>query len=206
MKQMRQVKLSIVIDERQDRFDEHLTRTLYCAVEIPEETNIIDISKVVKKYVEQIGIKDIDKLHFTSLTVMQRLKCVELIGKMNITAKMYIYYDFRINNSTAKRVNLVKTVQATQYKHRNKELTFYVEKADEYKGVVKNESLTSDHYLSLLADCYCYVFATRLNKPTNSLAVNTLNERLYRLIRHQIRLHTYLFGNEKIEHMRSNRI
>ncbi|MNY23218.1 hypothetical protein D3C86_1568730 [compost metagenome] len=203
---MKRVKLSVVIDERQDRLDEHTTRTLYCAVEIPEETNIGSISKEIEDYLQQNDIKDLDKMHFTSMHPTQRLQCVELIGKMNITAKIYIYYDFREKGDVLKKVNLVKAVRATQYKHRNKELTFYVEKADEYEGVIKKEAMTSDHFLSLLADCYCYVFATRLNKTTNTSPVNVLNEKMYSLIRHQIRLHTYMFGNKKIEDSRSNRL
>lgn len=203
---MKRAKLSVVIDERQDHLDEHLVRTLYSVVEIPEETNIVDISNEVKIYIEQIGIENIDKLHFTSLNKDQRLRCVELIGKMNITAKVYVYYDFRVNESAAKKLNLVRSVRATQYKHRNKELTFYVEKADEYRRVIKKEALTNDYYLSLLADCYCYVFATRLNKPSNTPVVNARNDKLYMLLRHQIRLHTYLFGDKKIEDKRSNRI
>jgi len=203
---MKQTKLAIVIDERQDRLDEHVTRSIYCTVEIPEETDVNDVSKEIEDYIKQNAIVELDKIHFTSMHPKQRLKCVELIGKMNITAKMYIYYDFQENGSIAKKFNLVKAVRATQYKHRNKELTFYVERADEYKGVIKKEAMTSDHFLSLLADCYCYVFTTRLNKPMNSPAINTLNEQMYTLLRHQIRLHTYMFDNKKTEHSRSNRI
>ncbi len=203
---MKRTKLSIVIDERQDRLDEHVTRTIYCAVEIPEETDVNTVSKEIEEYLKQNDIKELAKIHFNSMHQMQRLKCVELIGKMNITAKMYVYYDFRENNSTIKKTNLVKAVRETQYKHRNKELAFYVEKATEYRGIVKQEAMTTDHFLSLLADCYCYVFTSRLNKPTNAPATNTFNERMYALLRHQIRLHTYMFGNKKIEDSRSNRI
>lgn len=203
---MKRAKLSIVIDERQDRLDEHVTRTVYCAVEIPEETDVNTVSKEIEEYLRQNGIKELDKMHFTSMHPAQRLKCVELIGKMNITAKMYIYYDFRENNSIAKKVNLVKAVRATQSKHRNKELTFYVEKASEYRGAIKQEAMTTDHFLSLLADCYCYVFTSRLNKTTSRPVVNAFNERMYALLRHQIRLHTYMFDNRKVEDSRSNRL
>lgn len=203
---MKQPQLSIVIDERQDQLDEQLTRTIYCAVEIPEEISVEGISKEIEDYLNENDIDELDKMHFTSMHPIQRLKCVELIGKMNITAKMYIYYDFRENGSIAKKVNLVKAVRATQYKHRNKKLTFYVEKATEYKGVIRQNAMTSNHFLSLLADCYCYVFTTRLNKPANTPAVNVFNDRMYALLRHQIRLHTYMFDNKKVEDSRSNRI
>lgn len=206
---MKRVKLSIIIDERQDQLDEWLTRTMYCAVEIPEDTDIDNVSSTIEEHLKRNSIEGFEKLHFTSMHPSQRMKCVELIGKMNITAKVYVYYNFRENASMAKKINLVKTVRETQYKHRNKELSllsFFVEHAGEYKGVISKDAMTTDHFLSLIADCYCHVFATRLNGPANTPTVNTINKQMYALLRHQIRLHTYMFGSVKIEDSRANRL
>ena len=194
-------KLSIVIDERQDQLDIHTLRTLYSAVEVPPEVSVSELSKEVEEFILENRITSPEKLHFSSLRYEQRLTLVELIGKMPIRIKMYVYYDFRKNQAITKKINLVRTVRYTQYKHRNKELTFYVEHAGEYKGVIRRESLTTDHFLSLVADCYCYVFAIKLNKPWD-----TRNNDMYTLIRHQIRLHTYIYDNKKIEDSKSNRI
>jgi hypothetical protein len=205
---MKRTKLSFVIDERQDLLDEHVVRSIYCVVEIPEELEITEVSDSIRAYSEEqnMDIGSLDKLHFTSMNQKQRLSYIKFIGKQNITAKIYVYYDFRENLSDIKKARLIETVKATQYKHRNKELFFYVERAEEYKGIIKKEALITDHYLSLLPDAYCFVFATRLNRLNNTEINNRINDLMYKFLRHQIRLHTYTFESVKVEDSRANRL
>lgn len=205
---MKRNKLSFVIDERQDLLDEYVVRSMYCVVEIPEELEVTEVSDSIRTYSEEqnVDVGSLDKLHFTSMNQKQRLAYVKFIGKQNVTAKMYVYYDFRKNLSDVKKARLIETVKATQYKHRNKQLFFYVEKAGEYKGVVKKEALITDHYLSLLPDAYCFIFATRLNRLGNTEINNRINDLMYKFLRHQIRLHTYMFENMKVEDSRANRL
>jgi len=200
--------LTILIDERVDHLDEYTLRLMYCAVEIPGETDVLVLSNEIKEaFNNSDGYEDLKKVHFTSLNLKQRRFLLQIISKLNITAKMYISYHFRTepHKELARRLEVV--VRETQIKHRNKRLTFIVENAEAYKRLIKTENLTSNDYLTIIADAMCFVFATKLNPIIpNKAAINAYNDRQYQLIRHQIRLHTYMFAEQKYEDTRDSRL
>lgn len=118
-----------------------------------------------------------------------------------------MFYNFRLNLSAAKIQGLTQTIKATQYKHRNKKLKFYIESADEYRKVIRSADLTNDHCLTLLSDAMCFVFATKLNRINSFVHIqNDNNDQFYSLIRHQIRLHTYHYGEKTFKDTRDNRL
>lgn len=205
--------LTILIDERQDRLDNGLTRTIISCVEIDEELTIEDLQEAVKAVVNKSKLS-VKKLHFAEFNQPEKLILVGSLSEISFSAKVWIFYDTFINSSVAKKNSLRYVIRALKKKHSRREVSLLVEHADEYDKLVREQFMTSNAYLSLLPDLTCYIMALKLDLPNILAKIENNNIRTRRQaesskmisqMHEHIRLQVFtakLFHKELIRHHR----
>ena len=104
------IPLLVLVDERYDKLDERMSRTIFGVVEIPMELE--DMDKVKQGFLaikETFGGKK--KFHFMDLDTFAQSKIIEIISSMNIRCKMYVFYAMDISESDMKTKALSLTIK-----------------------------------------------------------------------------------------------
>lgn len=189
--------LTVLIDENIRRIDKIFSRISFCAVEIPEQAVLDEIASVVPEMkLDKIRFGDIGKFHFSELAEAQRFAVIEVISKINVTAKIYTYYCFNENEKESKIKYAIQTIEHLTRIHKNKELNIMLEYADEYKAVKQlAKVLVKDENIFIIPDGFLAVFMAKLD---NISAHTGANDRMYTLIREKIRLQVFADSSEKI--------
>lgn len=210
------MNVSLFIDERQDTLDVCLVRTIISCVEIEGDEICEKLEKDIKDALAHL--KDIDgkqKFHFSDLAQDKKLAVVEALSKLDYTAKVWIHYDLLANANVAKVKAMRNTILSLKKKHSKNKLVILVEKADEYKSVIKESFMTDNTFLSILPDLSCYIMARKLD--ANSTPRYTDNKKeieeikkstdyLIGLAHEHIRLQVFRTNDVYQERARSDRL
>ena len=105
----------ILIDENVKQIDKKVTRVSFCFVEVDDKNILNGIRKFVDSIRnDPIRFGGVDKIHFSSMAEAQRQSVIEYISKINITAKIFIYYCYGISEHDAKLQSVENAISNTQ--------------------------------------------------------------------------------------------
>lgn len=185
----------ILIDENVKRIDKKVMRVSVCCVEVDNENILDDIRGYVNSIKDdRIRFGSVDKIHFSSMSEAQRQSVIEYISKINITAKIFIYYYDDISEHDAKLQSAEDAVLSIKHIHRGKKLDIKLEEASEYKSSRIAKYCLRGEDLFIVPDGILSVFLGCLDNVSNRTGAN---DRMYILIKEKIRLQVFSFGGEK---------
>ena len=185
----------ILIDENVKQIDKKVTRVSFCFVEVDDKNILNGIRKFVDSIRnDPIRFGGVDKIHFSSMAEAQRQSVIEYISKINITAKIFIYYCYGISEHDAKLQSVENAISNVQHIHKGKKLDIKLEKASEYKSSPIAKDFLSDEDLFIVPDGMLNVFLGYLDNVSNRTGAN---DRMYTLIKEKIRLQVFDFGGKK---------
>ena len=185
----------ILVDENVKRIDKKVMRVSVCCVEVNDE----HILETVREYVKSIRgdpirFGSVNKIHFSSMAEAQRQAVIEYISKINITAKIFLYYFYGISEHDAKLQSVENAISNVRHIHKGKKLDIKLEKASEYKSSPIAKDFLSDEDLFIVPDGMLNVFLGYLDNVSNRTGAN---DRMYTLIKEKIRLQVFDFGGKK---------
>lgn len=185
----------ILIDENVKQIDKKVTRVSFCFVEVDDKNILNGIRKFVDSIRnDPIRFGGVDKIHFSSMAEAQRQSVIEYISKINITAKIFIYYCYGISEHDAKLQSVENAISNVQHIHKGKKLDIKLEEASEYKSSPIAKDFLSDEDLFIVPDGMLNVFLGYLDNVSNRTGAN---DRMYTLIKEKIRLQVFDFGGKK---------
>lgn len=202
---MSENELTILIDENITRIDKVTSRISFCAVEVPDQETLNEIASVVPSLMlDEIRFSGIKKFHFTELSETQRSAVIDIVSKINVTAKTYTYYIFNAEEKESKIICAKQTIEHLERIHVNKSVKFMLEYSDEYKGVKELDSLlVKDPNIFIISDGFLAVFVAKLNNISSN---NGAYDRMYTLIREKLRLQVFGDSSRKIYLKSENRL
>ena len=124
----------------------------------------------------------------------QRQLIIEYISKINITAKIFVYYCYDISERDAKLQSAENAILNVEYIHRGKKLDIKLEEASEYKSSPVVKYCLKDKDLFIVPDGMLSVFLGYLDNVSDRTGAN---DRMYGLIKEKIRLQVFNFGGKK---------
>lgn len=197
--------LSIYLDESFERVDKKLWKVSICGVEIEQdhvEDSVAQIASITSDVIRfpQTG----RKAHFSGMDDAQQSQIVEVISKLPITAKTYTYYLIAENETAAKRTAMERAVSHLQYIHRTKDITFFVEYADEYKESTVGRYLHKGLPAFILPDSILSIYTKFLKYLDSSRPSAT--PRFYTLLKAKIRLQSFVMDEHREYNQRDSRL
>ena len=157
--------LNLLLDESQSQIDAFTIRTIISCVEIDAKITLADFEEQIRTLVEKtISVSSKKKVHLTDFTQEEKNAVINAVSQLEFNAKVWIHYDSGINPTVAKVNAIRNTVVSLQKKHSKRSVRFLVEHATDYNQVVKDKSMTTSAYLSLLPDICCYLMKLKLDK------------------------------------------
>jgi len=197
-------KLTILLDENITNLDNMMKRVSVCAVEVPEGPAMEELNEIMN-VINQDNVRygDIKKMHFSELAEAQRSAIIEQISKIDVTAKMYVYYFFDETEKSSKYFAMSEAVKHLMYIHRTNKIDIKIEHADEYLKTDLKPLLAKDEVIFILPDGFLSVFVGKLDNTSSKVGTN---DRMYTLIREKLRLQVFTSGLEKRYLTSNNRL
>lgn len=197
--------LYVYLDESFERVDKKLWKVSICGVEIEEnqvEESVAQIASITSDVIRfpQTG----RKAHFSEMDDAQQSQIVEVISKLPISAKVYTYYLIVENESVAKCNAMERAVGHLQYIHRTKDISVFVEYADEYKESAINNYIYKNLPSFILPDSILSVYTKYLKFTDSSRPSAT--PRFYTLLKAKIRLQTFIMEEHQEYNQRDRRL
>lgn len=186
----------VLADESVRSLDKKVTRVSFCCVEFVDG----DILNDIRNYVESIKndpirFGGVDKMHFSSMSEAQQSLIIEYISKINITAKVFVYYFYNISEKDSKIQSADRTIMNILHIHRGKKIDIQLEAASEYKdSQIAKDFLSREEDLFIVPDGMLSVFLGHLDNTSGRTGAN---DRMYTLIKEKIRLQVFHFDQKR---------
>ncbi len=180
--------INVIIDESLIPIDKKILRLIVCCVEYETNSMNEEFKKISDLINDPIRFKKSgDKVHYANMIPLQKNLLVELISKLSITVKIYIYYRADINDNKFKLYGIKKTIDHLNHIHKNKLNKISLEPTEEYENtnISKYMDRSIDKYMYLVPDILSGTFSDYLSdtqKIKKDIIVN------YDLLREKIRL------------------
>lgn len=208
--------LNLLIDESQIMLDSAMTRTIIASVEVDSSAGLKLLEDNIKVIVDKHVLREKGKkVHFADFTQEEKMACVEDVSKIEFNAKVWVYYHIATNAKVAKIQSLRSAILALKKKYSKRDVTFLVEHATDYEGVVREPFMITSPYLSLLPDLCCYVMNLKLDgaKITQSVRDGVEKKQIHKnqslvlkRMHEHIRLQVFCAQDQNIEKARSDRL
>jgi len=197
--------LNIYLDESIEQVDKKLWKISICGVEIGQEQVEDSVARIMSTIADPIRFpKTGRKIHFSEMNDAQQSQIVEVISKLPIGAKTYTYYLMAENEAAAKRTAMERAVNHLQHIHRARDITVFVEHANEYRDSEVKGYLHKDLPAFMLPDAILSVYSKFLN-DTKTYSTSS-NARFYVLLKAKIRLQSFSTDEHQEHNERDRRL